>query len=47
LLRQQMAQLAKTLQSDIPKRLADPRFWAQSDRLEKASPFDRARFKVM
>jgi predicted ATP-dependent protease len=37
LLRQLMAHLAKTLQSDIPKRLADPGFKAQSERLEKTS----------
>lgn len=43
LLRQLMGQLAKTLQSDIPKRLADAAFKAQADRLEKASQAEEDR----
>ena len=43
LLRQLMAQLAKNLQADMPKRLADPAFKAQSERLEKTSQSEEDR----
>ncbi len=43
LLRQLMAQLAKNLQSDIPKRLAAPEFKGESDRIENACKVEEDR----
>lgn len=43
LLRQLMAQLAKTLQDEIPKRLAAPDFTADSDRIERVGKTEEER----